>query len=152
MFILFVTSCYSKVNFMMKRFLAALVLLAMVTVAKAQDAKPVWAVISVPQLKCWECKDRLEKYLEREKGGTNEGGITQYKINQAAGQIRIQYIPTRISLDYIRTAINNAGFDADTTKATPDAYKLLPPKCKRVEEGGGPKPGNPCKAGPMDRK
>ena len=40
--------------------------------------------------------------------------------------MRIQYVPDRMPLSYIRTAINNAGFDADSTKAEPDSYKMLP--------------------------
>ncbi|TAE10868.1 MAG: copper chaperone [Bacteroidetes bacterium] len=120
--------------------------------ATSQEKKAVWATIAVPQVVCYECKERLDSYLQREKGGEGDAGIIQFKINQAAGNIRVQYYPGRIDLNYIQTAIANAGFDADTLKAEPTAYKALPPKCKRKADGGGPQKGDPCKMGPMDKR
>lgn len=112
--------------------------------ANAQQPKPEWVTIKSPNLKCWECKERLEKYLLQEKDNT-DNGISQWKINLLQGEIRVQFFPDRTSASAIRTALNNAGFDADTEKAEPDAYKKLPPICKRAEDGGGPKPGKPCR-------
>ncbi|BAV06526.1 Copper chaperone CopZ [Filimonas lacunae] len=117
--------------------------------ASAQEKKAEWITLKVPQLKCWECKDRLEKYLAREKGPNDDAGILRWQIVMSAGTIRIQYAPSRITPDYIKTAINNAGFDADETKATEDSYKTLPPVCKRAEEGGGPQKGKPCSVPPV---
>ena len=120
--------------------------------AQVMQAKAQWATLSVPQLKCWECKDRLEKYLTREKGPTDDAGIMKWTINMTSGTIRIQYVPDRMSLDNIKVAINNAGFDVDSAKATPDSYNSLPPVCKRPEEGGGQKKGQaPCKLPPNER-
>jgi copper chaperone CopZ len=116
----------------------------------AQAQKATWLTLKVPQLKCWECKDRLEKYLFREKGPNNDSGIIKWQIVMAAGTIRIQYEPSLIDAGYIKTAINNAGFDADDSKATEDAYKKLPPVCKRAEEGGGPQKGKPCNVPPVE--
>lgn len=112
----------------------------------------VWAQFSVPQIKCWECKDRLEKYLLRENGPSNDGGIFQVKTNTASATVRIQYTPDRLSVSNLRTAIANAGYDADTVKANEDSYKMLPPACKRKEEGGGPQKGKPCNVPPMDNR
>jgi len=109
----------------------------------AQNKKPEWATIQTPNLRCWECKKRVENYMAREIAQTG-AGIIKMQINMLSGTTRVQYFPDRVNLNYIQTAFNNAGFDADTTKATPDAYKLLPPACKRNEEGGGPKKGKPC--------
>lgn len=117
--------------------------------AQAQEKKAEWATLKVPQLKCWECKDRLEKYLAREKGPNDDAGILKYTINMPSATLRIQYLPSRITLGYIITAVNNAGFDVDSTKATPDSYKMLPPVCKRPEDGGGPQKGKPCNVQPM---
>jgi hypothetical protein len=60
-------------------------------------------------------------------------------------------MPDRVTPDEIRTAMNNAGFDADTTKAEPDVYKVLPPICKRPEDGGGPQKGKPCHIPPYNQ-
>ena len=37
----------------------------------------------------------------------------------------------------LKTAIANAGYDADDIPANPDAYKELPKCCKKTEDGGG---------------
>ncbi|HNP24127.1 MAG TPA: hypothetical protein PKM63_12760 [Panacibacter sp.] len=116
--------------------------------AQVMQGKSEWATINIPQIKCWVCKERLEQYLLKEKGPNSDAGIIKWTINVTAGSMRIQYVPDRMPLSYIRTAINNAGFDADSTKAEPDSYKMLPPICKRTEEGGGPQKGKPCNMPP----
>lgn len=139
----------------MKKILLAIFLgsVALVSQAQVMQAKSLWATLSVPQLKCWECKDRLDKYLTREKGPTDDAGIMKWTINMTSGSLRIQYVPDRMSLDAIKTAINNAGFDVDDAKATPDSYSKLPPVCKRTEEGGGQQKGQqPCKLPPNERQ
>ncbi len=65
-----------------------------------------------------------------------------------SGTTRVQYYPDRTNPNYIKTAFNNGGFDADDMKANEESYKMLPPACKRVEEGGGPKKGKPCHMNP----
>ncbi len=138
----------------MKKIIVAVLLFGTMQTASAQvmQAKAQWTTLSVPQLKCWECKDRLDKYLLREKGPTDDAGIIKWNINMTSGTIRVQYVPDRITLDYIKTAINNAGFDVDSAKATPDSYNKLPPICKRAAEGGGQQKGQaPCKLPPNER-
>ena len=115
----------------------------------AQNRKAEWATIKTPSLRCWECKKRLEDYMAREVGQT-EAGIIKMQINLLSGTTRVQYWPDRVNLGYIQTAFANAGFDADEIKAEPDSYKMLPPSCKRVEDGGGPKKGKPCHMQPFD--
>ena len=72
-----------------------------------------------------------------------ESAMIQWKIQLLQGEIKVQFWPDRTSADDIRVAINNAGFDADSSLATEDSYKLLPPICKRVVDGGGQKKGAP---------
>ncbi len=121
--------------------------------AQVMSAKAQWVTLSVPQLKCWECKDRLDKYLLREKGPNDDAGIMKWTVNMVSGTLKVQYVPDRITLDYIKTAINNAGFDVDSTTATEDSYKKLPPICKRAAEGGGQIKGQPpCRLSPEDRR
>ena len=94
----------------MKKIILAVLLFGCMKAATAQvmAQKAVWATISVPQMKCWECKDRLDKYLQREKGPTDDAGIMKWAINMTTGSVRIQYAPDRINMDALRTAINNA--------------------------------------------
>lgn len=110
----------------------------------AQADKALWITIKSSNLKCWECRESLDKYLIVENNSNFEKGIIQWKYNLLQGEIKLQYFPDRVSPDQIRTAMNNAGFDADAEKATEDAYKKVPAICKRAEDGGGPQPRKPC--------
>jgi len=139
----------------MKKIIFSLLFFGSVKAVNAQvmSAKPVTVTLNVPQLKCWECKDHLDKYLLRETGPNGDNGIVKWTANMTSGTLKIQYVPDRITLDYIKTAINNAGFDVDSTAATEDAYKKLPPICKRAAEGGGQIKGQPpCKLPPDERQ
>ncbi len=115
----------------------------------AQQPKPEWVTVKTPNMRCWECKERLDRYLLMENKANMESGIMQWKINLLQGEIKFQFLPDRTSAEAIRAAIINAGFDADSAKAEPEAYKLLPPICKRNEEGGGPQKGRPCHVKPI---
>ena len=116
----------------------------------AQMPKQQWVTIKSANLKCWECKERLEKFLAVENKGSMESGMIQWKINLIQGEIKIQYWPDRTDESTIKAAINNAGFDADEEKALEESYKKLPPICKRAEDGGGPKPKQPCHIQPYN--
>ena len=118
--------------------------------AQVMAAKQEWITIKSANLKCWECKERLDRYLVLENNAIFEKGLIQWRINLISGEIRLQYIPDRVTPDDIRAALNNAGFDADTEKASEEAYKKLPPICKRVEDGGGPQKGKPCHLPPIN--
>lgn len=134
-------------NFVMKKIFVAVLLLVVAHTASAQSAKAEWVILKSNNLKCWECKDVLDKYLTKEKENT-EGGIVQWKINLLQGEVRIQFLPDRTSADEVRAAVNNAGFDTDKEKALDEAYKKLPPSCKRAEESGGPQLRKPCHVKP----
>jgi hypothetical protein len=131
----------------MKKIIVAVLFLIVAHTASAQSAKAEWVILKSNNLKCWECKDVLDKYLTKEKENT-EGGIVQWKINLLQGEVRIQFLPDRTSADEVRAAVNNAGFDTDKEKALDEAYKKLPPSCKRAEEGGGPQLHKPCHVKP----
>ena len=116
--------------------------------ASAQQPKPQWLTVKSANLKCWECKERLDKFLIVENKSNMESGIMQWKTNMLQGEIKFQYLPDRTNPEVIKAAMNNAGFDADDSKAEVGAYKSLPAACKRIEEGGGPKKGKPCHVQP----
>jgi hypothetical protein len=118
-------------------------------ILQAQESKVQWITVKSANLKCWECKERLDKYLIIENKANMEGGIVQWKFFLLQGEIKLQYYPDRVTPDMIRTALNNAGFDADNELATEEAYKTLPQACKRANEGGGPQPRKPCHLEPI---
>ena len=119
--------------------------------AQVMSATAQWGTIKVPQLKCWECEQRLDQYLKKEKGPNTDAGIIQWKTDLRNGILKIQFVPDRITLDYIRVAIANAGFNADTVTAEPDSYKRLPNPCKKAEDGSGYGPFKYCNIDPADR-
>ncbi len=134
----------------MKQFmvLAFLLFIGFVANAQVMSAKGQTVVIKSANLRCWECKEKLEKYLTIQNKAYLESALLEWKIDLLHGEIKIKFLPDRASVEDIRAALNNAGFDADTEKAEPEAYKKLPPACKRVEDGGGPKKGMPCHVDP----
>jgi hypothetical protein len=125
-------------------------LLAGVNALQAQQPKPEWVTIKSANLRCWECKEKLDKYLLMENKANMESGMMTWKINLLQGEIKVQFLPDRTSASAIKAALNNAGFDADADKAEPEAYKLLPPICKRAEDGGGPQPRKACHVQPYN--
>jgi len=136
----------------MKHILFLLLLVASGKLVSAQvmAGKPQWVVIKSDNLRCWECKERLDRYLIKENNINMENGMLKWNYNLLNGEIKIQFLPDRVSVDDIKGAMNNAGFYADTTSPEPLAYKRLPPACKLVSEGGGPKKGAPCHIEPAN--
>ncbi len=129
--------------------LFALMLIGKGLQAQVMQAKQQWITIVSENLRCWECKDKLDRYMIKENNANYEKGMLKWTYNLIKGEIKILYLPDRITADDIRTIINNAGFDADTTKADSLTYKNLIPICKRAADGGGPKKGQPCNVEPQ---
>jgi len=89
------------------------------------------ATISVPTVQCEQCKDRIEKYISR------EDGIQMVKVDYKHHTCKVTYIWDRTTIENIKTAIANVGYDAGDVAADPEAYKKLPTCCKKPEDGGG---------------
>jgi periplasmic mercuric ion binding protein len=89
------------------------------------------ATISVPTVQCEQCKDRIEKYISR------EDGIQMVKVDYKNHTCKVTYIWDRTTIENIKTAIANIGYDAGDVAADPEAYKKLPTCCKKPEDGGG---------------
>ena len=123
----------------MKRFFIALVAIAGLSTASFSQTKALQtAKIKTPNVLCEQCRMRLTSYLDR------YDGIQFLNINFRRGEIQVKYLTDRIDIEQIKTAISNAGYDADDVQANADAYKRLPKTCKKFEDGGGhPKPKTP---------
>ena len=103
-----------------------LTLLALIGFASAGIAQKVdKVVIKTPTVQCEECKDRIENYLKREPG------VLTVNVNYKKKITTITYLDERNNIEGLRTAINNAGYDADDETADEDAYKALPACCKK---------------------
>jgi copper chaperone CopZ len=100
--------------------------------ASAQMPKAQRAEIKTPTAVCQECKDIIEKAVPLQTEG-----IIKLNVNFKRGVTLVQWYPDRTNIQEIKTAIANAGFDADEITANEDYYKKLPICCKKVADGGG---------------
>lgn len=115
----------------MKFFFLSLVLVAGISFSSSAQTKAVQtAKIKTPTVGCEECKQRIETYLKR------YDGVSYINVNYRKKETTVKYWTDRIDIEQIKTAIANAGFDADDVPANEDSYKRLPKTCKKPEDGG----------------
>ena len=123
----------------MKKLLFMVALVAgTASLASAQQKPEKVITIKTPTVQCEECQHRIESYLAREEG------VDKYVVNYRNKTAKVWYFTDRTNPEEIKTAIANAGYDADDVAANPESYKRLPITCKKFEDGGGhPKPKTP---------
>ncbi|HEY0434270.1 MAG TPA: cation transporter [Chitinophagaceae bacterium] len=114
----------------MKNLMLSFLLLAGAA-AHAQTKPAMSAKISTPTVQCDECKETIETYLKR------YDGVTFVNVNVKKKETTVKYLTDRTNLENIKTAIANAGYDADDIPANTEAYKALPKCCKKPADGGG---------------
>jgi len=115
----------------MKKILLVLTAIGGVALASSAQVKAsMTAKISTPTIGCEDCKSRIETYLKR------YDGVTFVNVNWRQKNVTVKYLTDRTNIEEIKTAISNAGYDADDTPAFEDAYKRLPKTCKKPEDGG----------------
>lgn len=116
----------------MKKFLFSVVALIGFVVFVSGQTKPLlMAKIITPTVQCDMCKERIESYLKR------YDGVTYVNVNVKKKETTVKYLTDRTNIENLKTAIANAGYDADDVPANPEAYKELPKCCKKPEDGGG---------------
>lgn len=91
------------------------------------------AVIKTPTVQCETCRDRLEFFLAREYG------LTSVKVNLRQKTTTVTWLNDRTTLENLKVAIANLGFDADDIDAEESAFKRLPPSCKLHKSTEKPK-------------
>jgi len=100
----------------------------------AQSKKAIQTVtIKTPTVQCESCKKKIESFLAREEGV--EKSVVDHKRKVA----KVTFYTDRTNIENIKTAIANAGYDADDVTANEEAYQKLPKCCKKPEDGGGMK-------------
>ena len=73
---------------------------------------------------CETCKATIEHDLSFEKG------VKSVNLDVESGDVTVLYHPKKTEPQTIRTALTRIGYDADTLKADPKAWKKLPDCCK----------------------
>jgi periplasmic mercuric ion binding protein len=115
----------------MKRILLSFLAVAAISTAgSAQVKASMTAKIKTPNVGCDDCKNRIETYLKR------HDGVTSVVVNWRRKETTVKYLTDRINIEEIKTAIANAGYDADDVLANEDSYKRLPKSCKKPQDGG----------------
>ena len=116
---------------MKKLFLFVVAIIGISVFAAAQTKTSLTAKINTPTVQCDMCKERIETYLKR------YDGVTSINVNVKKKETTVKYLTDRTNIEIIKTAIANAGYDADDVAANPESYKALPKCCKKPEDGGG---------------
>jgi copper chaperone CopZ len=113
----------------MKHLLLGLVALAGFSMTAASQTKALQtAKIKTPTVQCEMCKKRIEDYLKR------YDGVTYVNVNYKKKETMVKFLTDRINIEEVKTAIANAGYDADDVPANEDSYKRLPACCKKPED------------------
>lgn len=87
---------------------------------------PKWSEIDIKvSSQCGECKEILEDGLRFEKG------VKRAELTLRTHTLHIVYNPEKTNPETLRKAINNLGYDADSTAADSKAYEALPTCCKK---------------------
>ena len=82
------------------------------------------AVIKTPTVQCDVCKDKVEFFISHTEG------VTSVKVNIKQKTTTVTWLNDRTTLENIKVAIANLGYDADDIEAEEYAYKRLPKSCK----------------------
>ena len=89
--------------------------------------------ISTPTVQCDMCKKRIEEVLKR------YDGVLTVNVNYRKKETTVKYLTDRTNEEIIKTAIANAGYDANEIAATKEVYDALPKCCKKPGETTLPK-------------
>ncbi len=103
-------------------------LLVMVSAGFSQIKVSDKAVIKTPSIQCDKCRETIEFYVG------HEYGVTSVKVDLKKKIITVTWLTDRTTLENIKTAIANLGYDADDIEADEFAYKHLPKECKKPVE------------------
>ena len=77
------------------------------------------AVIKTPAVLCDVCKERLEFFI------SHEAGVTSVKVNTRQKTTTVTWLNDRTTLENIKGAIANLGYDADDIEAEEGSFKRL---------------------------
>jgi copper chaperone CopZ len=119
----------------MKNLLLLLVAVAGFSTSGISQVKKGVQTVSIktPTVQCESCKTRIEKYMIRETG------VQKVNVDYKRKITKVTFVTDRTNVENIKTAIANAGYDADDVTANEETYKKLPLCCKKPEDGGGMK-------------
>lgn len=113
---------------MYKAILISAILLLAVHLGYAQSSKKTQEIKITTSAQCGQCKTRIETALAYEKG------VVKSKLDVDSKILTVIYKPEKTTPDKIRKAVAAVGYDADEIPADEQAYKNLPPCCKKSDD------------------
>jgi periplasmic mercuric ion binding protein len=108
-----------------KLFLLGAAALVLTSTASAQTKDKLTDTLKTPTVQCEKCKKRIEDYM------SHEDGIIKINVDYRKKVTVVTYMPSRTTIENIKTAIANVGYDAGDVTANPDSYKALPTCSKK---------------------
>ena len=99
-------------------------LLTVVGTAWGQKTPKTQTIVIHTSAECAECEERLESGLNFTKG------VSFAELDLKTQDVTIKYSTKKMTPEKLRAIINDLGYDADATKAKPDALEKLPACCK----------------------
>lgn len=99
--------------------------IALIVMFKANAQENTAEVKIKTSATCEMCKETIEKYVAFEKG------VKKVTLDVSTKIATVVYNPQKTSPEKIRTAISNAGYDADDVQANKKAYNKLDECCKK---------------------
>ena len=82
------------------------------------------AVIKTPTILCEKCQEKVEFFISHTEG------VSSVAVNIRKHTTTVTWLNDRTTLENIKTAIANLGYDADDIEAEEYAFKRLPKECK----------------------
>ena len=82
------------------------------------------ALIKTPTILCEKCQEKVEFFISHTEG------VTSAAVNIRKKTTTVTWLNDRTTLENIKTAIANLGYDADDIEAEEYAFKKLPKECK----------------------
>lgn len=74
---------------------------------------------------CEQCKDRIEKALNKAKG------VISSELDLETKEVKVVFDSEQTDIEKIKEVISKTGYDADDVPANKKAYKKLPKCCQK---------------------
>jgi len=107
----------------MKTIIITIIATLSINIASAQ--KSIETVEIQTSAVCDMCKETIERQLAFTKG------VTAAELDVKTAIVTVSYKTNRTTIEDIRLAINEVGYDADDSKAADEAYEDLHHCCKK---------------------
>lgn len=107
---------------MNKIIIITLILLSFAGCRKKQDLEV--ATIKANSMVCKTCAATIEKAVYRVEG------VKEVNVDVDKKLVEVKYVPLQTNVEFIESAITDAGYDANNKKRNSDAYEKLDACCK----------------------